>query len=44
MAADLLGRLDTRRVAMAPELLRELGEKTSETPELVAVVRCRDAG
>lgn len=38
-AADLLTRLDTDRVAMASELLRELGGKTTETPELVAVVK-----
>ena len=37
-ASDLLERVDTEHVVMAPELLRELGEKVDETPELIAVV------
>lgn len=37
-AAELLDRVDTVRVAMAPELLRELAERESaEPPELLAV-------
>ncbi|HYN94855.1 MAG TPA: TrmH family RNA methyltransferase [Pilimelia sp.] len=35
---ELLGAVDATRVAMAPELLRELGGKDDEPPELVAVV------
>lgn len=37
-AGDLLDRVDTTRVEMFPELLRELGGKTGEPPELLAVV------
>ena len=35
---DLLDRVDATRVAMAPELLHELGGKDGELPELLAVV------
>lgn len=38
-ARELLDRVSATRVAMAPELLKELGEKSDELPELVAVVR-----
>lgn len=38
-ARDLLDQVDATRVAMAPELLGELGEKSDEPPELLAVVR-----
>ncbi|WP_434742999.1 RNA methyltransferase [Micromonospora sp. SH-82] len=37
-ARDLLDRVDATRVAMAGELLRELGGKDEEAPELLAVV------
>jgi len=37
-AGDLLDRVDVTRVAMAPELLHELGGKADEPPELLAVV------
>jgi 23S rRNA (uridine2479-2'-O)-methyltransferase len=37
-AQNLLGSVGTDRVAMAPALLAELGEKAEDTPELVAVV------
>lgn len=37
-AAEMLERAGGDRVAMAPELLRELGGKEQEVPELVAVV------
>ncbi|MCX4746651.1 rRNA methyltransferase [Kitasatospora sp. NBC_01287] len=37
-AAELLRTVDTEVVAMAPELLAELGEKNEDTPELVAVL------
>jgi 23S rRNA (uridine2479-2'-O)-methyltransferase len=37
-AATMLGRVDAERVAMAPDLLRELGEKAEQAPELVAIV------
>jgi TrmH family RNA methyltransferase len=37
-ARDLLEQVPADRVAMAPELLRELGEKEEQAPELVAVV------
>jgi tRNA G18 (ribose-2'-O)-methylase SpoU len=37
-ARDTLERAATTRVAMAPELLAELGGKSDETPELLAVV------
>jgi TrmH family RNA methyltransferase len=37
-AQDLLRRVDTVRVPMAPSLLAELGEKADGAPELVAVV------
>lgn len=37
-ARDLLRRVDTLHVAMSAELLRELGGKDDEIPELVAVV------
>jgi 23S rRNA (uridine2479-2'-O)-methyltransferase len=36
-ATDMLATAGTRQVAMAPELLRELGEKDAGTPEMVAV-------
>lgn len=36
-ALDMLGACGARRVAMAPELLTELGEKDSGAPEMVAV-------
>jgi 23S rRNA (uridine2479-2'-O)-methyltransferase len=36
-AADMLAASGARGVAMAPELLRELGEKDEDAPELVAV-------
>ncbi|MEU1810911.1 TrmH family RNA methyltransferase [Micromonospora aurantiaca (nom. illeg.)] len=35
---DLLDRADARRVALAPELMRELSGKEDESPELLAVV------
>ncbi|MEU5826686.1 TrmH family RNA methyltransferase [Micromonospora tulbaghiae] len=35
---DLLDRADARRVALAPELMRELSGKEEEPPELLAVV------
>lgn len=41
-AAEMLHRGGGSRVAMAPELLRELGGKVDETPELVAVVGLPD--
>lgn len=41
-AAELLDRVPATRVAMAGELLRELGEKTEDIPELVAVVGIPD--
>jgi 23S rRNA (uridine2479-2'-O)-methyltransferase len=37
-AQNLLGSAGADRVAMAPALLAELGEKAEDTPELVAVV------
>lgn len=37
-ARGILDRVPATRVAMAAELLAELGEKTDETPELLAVV------
>ncbi len=37
-ARDLLDNVRTERVALSGPLLRELGEKTDETPELIAVV------
>lgn len=37
-ASQLLTEVGGERVAMAPELIRELGEKKDETPELLAVV------
>jgi 23S rRNA (uridine2479-2'-O)-methyltransferase len=37
-AADLLERIDATTVAMAPDLLRELGGKADAPPELLAVV------
>jgi|HubBroStandDraft_3_1064219.scaffolds.fasta_scaffold22713_2 tRNA G18 (ribose-2'-O)-methylase SpoU len=36
-ADEMLAASGARRVAMTPELLRELGEKDTDTPELVAV-------
>lgn len=36
-AADMLAVSTARQVSMAPELLRELGEKDDEPPELVAI-------
>ena len=41
-AQNLLGSIGTARVAMAPALLAELGEKAEDAPELVAVVEMRD--
>lgn len=38
-ARDLLDQVAAARVAMAPELLMELGERSDEPPELLAVVR-----
>lgn len=38
-AADMLALSGARQVAMAPELLRELGEKDAGPPEMVAVTR-----
>ncbi|PPA56849.1 TrmH family RNA methyltransferase [Micromonospora chalcea] len=35
---ELLDRADARRVALAPELMRELSGKEEESPELLAVV------
>ncbi|MEU4635876.1 TrmH family RNA methyltransferase [Micromonospora chalcea] len=35
---ELLDRTDVRRVALAPELMRELSGKEEESPELLAVV------
>ena len=35
---ELLDRTDARRVALAPELMRELSGKEEESPELLAVV------
>ena len=40
-AADLLDTADGERVAMAPHLLAELGEKDGQATELVAVVATR---
>lgn len=40
-AARLLEQVDAEHVAMAPELLAELGEKADAPPELVAVVEMR---
>ncbi|WP_205740491.1 TrmH family RNA methyltransferase [Haloactinopolyspora alba] len=37
-AKQLLAETDAEPVAMAPELMRELGEKQDDTPELLAVV------
>jgi 23S rRNA (uridine2479-2'-O)-methyltransferase len=37
-AATMLARVAAERVAMAPDLLRELGEKEEQAPELVAIV------
>jgi len=37
-ASDLLAKVTAVRVAVAPDLLRELGGKDDETPELLAVV------
>ncbi|NDL58363.1 rRNA methyltransferase [Phytoactinopolyspora sp. XMNu-373] len=37
-ASQLLDEIQAERVAMAPELLRELSEKTEGVPELLAVV------
>jgi TrmH family RNA methyltransferase len=41
-AAETLGRVGAAPVAMAPELLAELGEKAEAPPELVAVVGMPD--
>lgn len=38
-AGDLLDRVGATRVEMAPELLRELGDKTDQAPELIAVAQ-----
>jgi 23S rRNA (uridine2479-2'-O)-methyltransferase len=40
-AEGVLRNVDAARVAMASELLRELGEKTDEAPELIAVAAMR---
>lgn len=40
-ARDILRNVDAVQVAMASHLLRELGEKTDETPELIAVAAIR---
>ncbi|MET0234113.1 MAG: RNA methyltransferase [Kibdelosporangium sp.] len=40
-AQELLRTVDTVRVAMAADLLHELGEKADKTPELIAVVGIR---
>lgn len=37
-AEDLLRSLDTERIAMAPDMLADLGEKSESAPELVAVI------
>lgn len=37
-ARELLGTVRAERIAMAPELLAELGEKSESVPEVVAVV------
>jgi 23S rRNA (uridine2479-2'-O)-methyltransferase len=37
-AAEILSATTAQQVAMAPELLRELGEKDEDAPELLAVV------
>ncbi len=37
-AEDLLGRVRTEQIAMAPDLLADLGEKNESAPELIAVV------
>jgi len=40
-AEDILGRAGGERVAMAPELLQQLGDKEQEVPELIApTARC----
>jgi len=41
-ADRMLGGVDAVRVAMSPGLLAELGEKTEDSPELVAVVEMPD--
>ncbi len=41
-AAQVLDQSDAERVALAPELLRRLGEKDRDEPELVAVVGMPD--
>jgi 23S rRNA (uridine2479-2'-O)-methyltransferase len=41
-ARNLLRDVDTLQVAMAPDLLAELGEKAAGSPELVAVVELPD--
>jgi TrmH family RNA methyltransferase len=41
-AENMLRDVDTVRVAMSPGLLAELGEKTEDRPELVAVVEMPD--
>jgi TrmH family RNA methyltransferase len=41
-ARDLLDTVRAERVAMAPELIAELGEKNEDTPELVAVLEIPD--
>ena len=37
-ADETLGRVDAERAELTPDLLRELGEKDEDTPELLAVV------
>ncbi|MEU7489168.1 TrmH family RNA methyltransferase [Streptomyces sp. NPDC042319] len=37
-AKELLRRVDAEHIAMAPDLLADLGEKSGSTPEMVAVV------
>ena len=41
-ARDMLDRVETTRVALAPELMHELGGKDEESPELLAVVGLPD--
>ncbi|HUZ26357.1 MAG TPA: TrmH family RNA methyltransferase [Streptosporangiaceae bacterium] len=36
---DILAKVEAPRMALAPELMRELGEKDEESPELLAVAR-----
>jgi 23S rRNA (uridine2479-2'-O)-methyltransferase len=41
-ARQVLDAVDTTRVAMAPDLMHELGGKTDDTPQLLAVVAVPD--